>query len=119
MNHNTFFQDLYKAVDSQNVEKLADSMTEDGVFRFANIPAVEGRQNISQFLAGFYQTIKSIQHSNIKSWHIDDNAFVTGEVTYTRPDDFKLKVPFSVHFKFNGDRIKEWLIFVDNSALYN
>jgi ketosteroid isomerase-like protein len=118
MNQNTFVTDLYRAVDAQDVQKLTDHMTEDALFQFANLPAVVGRDNISGFLTGFYQTIKSIRHTEIESWFKDDVCFVTGKVTYVRPDDFTLTVPFGVLLKFNGDLVREWLIFVDNSELY-
>jgi hypothetical protein len=118
MNQNTFAQELYSVVDAQDVDELLTYMTADSKFQFANIPAVEGRGNIGQFLTGFYKTIKSIKHTEIESWWKDDKCFVTGKVTYVSPSDFTLKVPFGVLLRFNGDLIKEWLIFVDNSELY-
>lgn len=118
MNQDTFVTKLYQAVDAQDVSTLAGRMTEDGIFRFANIPAVQGRDNISAFLSGFYQTIKSIKHSGIESWSSDGVTFVTGNVTYVSPTDFILTVPFGVLLKFRGELISEWLIFVDNSELY-
>ena len=118
MNRDTFAVELYSVVDTMDAGRLSTYLTEDSQFRFANIPAVEGRENIRQFLEGFYQTIKSIRHSGIESWWKDDQCFVTGKVTYVRPDDFSLTVPFGVQLKLDGDLIQEWLIFVDNSELY-
>jgi len=118
MDQNTFVTDLYRAVDAQDVSKLAGYLTPDSKFQFANLPAVVGRDNISGFLTGFYQTIKSIRHTEIESWFKDDVCFVTGKVTYVRPDAFTLAVPFGVLLKFNVGLVREWLIFVDNSELY-
>jgi ketosteroid isomerase-like protein len=118
MNQNTFATELYSVVDAKDAGRLSSFLTEDATFQFANIPAVRGRENIKQFLEGFYQTIKSIKHSEIESWWKEDVCFVTGNVSYVRPDDFTLKVPFGVLLKFKGDFIREWLIFVDNSELY-
>lgn len=118
MDQNTFAAELYRVVDAKDAGRLSTYLAENAKFQFANIPAVYGKENIRQFLEGFYQTIKSIKHSEIESWWDDDVCFVTGRVTYVRPDDFTLAVPFGVLLKFDGDLIREWLIFVDNSALY-
>ena len=118
MNQDTFAAELYSVVDAKDASKLSAYLTEGSKFQFANMPAVTGKDNIRQFLEGFYQSIKSIKHSEIESWWKDDVCFVTGNVTYVRPDDFTLKVPFGVLLKFDGDLIREWLIFVDNSELY-
>jgi hypothetical protein len=118
MNQNTFVNELYNTVDAQDVDHLSTFLTADARFQFANIPAVEGKENITQFLSGFYQSIKSIKHTGLEVWWKDDACFVTGKVTYVRPDDFSLSVPFGVLLKFQEDLIKEWLIFVDNSELF-
>jgi len=118
MNTNSFVDELYQAVDDQDVKKLTGYLTEDSLFQFANIPGVQGKQNISDFLTSFNQTIKSISHTELESWFKDGVSFVTGKVTYVRPDDFTLTVPFGVLLKFKGDLIKEWLVFVDNSELF-
>lgn len=118
MNKENFVKELYQAIDSMNTQKLVSSMTQNGTFRFANMPGVVGSENITAFLNGFFQSIKSIRHSELESWFVDKVVFVTGNVTYTRPDDFSLTVPFSVLLKMDGELIHEWLIFVDNSPLY-
>ena len=41
-----------------------------------------------------------------------------GNVTYTRLDGSTLSVDFSNTFRLNGNKIKDYLIFIDNSDLY-
>jgi len=118
MIQNNFITELYRAIDAKDASKLVSNMTEDSIFRFANIPAVEGKENITAFLAGFFQSIKSIFHSDLEYWNAVDVWFVTGYVNYTRFDDSVLKVPFAVLLKMKADLIREFLIFVDNSELY-
>jgi ketosteroid isomerase-like protein len=119
MTQNNFVSDLYSAIDAKDTRKLVSNMTEDSIFRFANIPAVEGKGNITDFLDGFFQSIKSIRHSDLESWNIANVWFATGHVNYTRHDDSTLKVPFGILLKMKADLIKEFLIFVDNSELYS
>jgi ketosteroid isomerase-like protein len=118
MNQNNLIPVIYRAIDAKDTAALVSFMTEDAIFRFANIPAVEGKDNISAFLAGFFQSIKAIRHSELEYWNVADVWFVTGNVNYTRLDELILKVPFGVLLKMKNDLIKEFLIFVDNSELY-
>jgi ketosteroid isomerase-like protein len=119
MQKNHFIPDMYRTIDSMDTNGLVNLMTEDAIFRFANLPAVEGKQNIAAFLRGFFQSIKAISHSALEYWNTGNVWFVSGQVSYTRLDNSVLQVPFAVLLKMEAEFIKEFLIFVDNSALYN
>jgi ketosteroid isomerase-like protein len=118
MSKDTFVKDMYKIVDAKDGAALAALMTEDGIFKFANMPGVQGRDNITEFLDGFFQSIKAISHSKIEDWMTDNTRFAIGNVTYTRHDDSTLAVPFSVVLRMDGKLISEYLIYVDTSELY-
>lgn len=118
MSTDNFVKDMYGIVDAMSGAKLAELMTEGSVFRFANIPAVQGKEAVIGFLDNFFQSIKGIKHSEIEDWKTDNTRFATGNVTYTRHDDSELSVPFSVILKMQGDLINEYLVFVDTSELY-
>jgi ketosteroid isomerase-like protein len=118
MSTDNFVKDMYGIVDAKDGAALAAIMTEDGIFRFANIPAVQGKEAITGFLDNFFQSIKGIAHDQLEDWKVDSTRFATGRVTYTRHDDSALAVPFSVILKMQGDLIAEYLIFVDASELY-
>lgn len=118
MSKDSFIKDMYAIVDAQDGARLANMMTDNGIFRFANIPAVEGKEAIAGFLDNFFQSIKAIRHSEIEDWKVDDTRFASGMVTYTRHDDSELSVPFSVILKMKNEKIHEYLIFVDTSELY-
>ena len=109
---------MYRAIDAKNGVKMVSFMTEDSIFRFANMPPVQGKQNIINFLDGFFQSIKSIHHTGIECWNSGNAWFVEGNVAYTRHNDSVLKVPFGVLLKMDADLIKDFLIYVDASELY-
>ena len=119
MNHHTFIPELYKAVDAQDVYRISECLAADATMVFANMPPVAGKMEIGKFLTGFFQSIESIQHTEIEHWFTEDVCFVTGKVKYVRHDDHMLKVPFGVLLRLRGGLIAEWHIFVDNSALYS
>lgn len=118
MNQNNFVPELYNAIDAKDTSRVVSNLIGDSIFRFANLPGVEGKENITSFLDGFFQSIKSIRHTELEYWNTDNVWFVTGNVNYTRYDDSVLKVPFGVLLKMKTDLIREFLIFVDNSELY-
>ena len=111
-------QDLFKAIDAFDTRKFASYLDDNANFRFANIPVVTGRNNIFDFVAGFFQGIKAISHKNLEFWELEGIRFVNGNVTYTRHDNSTLSVDFSNTFKLEGDKIKEYRIFIDNSELF-
>jgi ketosteroid isomerase-like protein len=118
MTQNHFILEMYKAVDAKSGAGMCEFVTEDATFKFANLPSVEGKSNIITFLDGFFASIKSIKHTNIEYWNSGNVWFVTGTVTYTRLNDSRLPVPFSVLLKMHENLIKDYLIYVDASELY-
>lgn len=118
MNPDDFTIDLFTIVDTMNGAGLAARITENGIFRFANIPRVQGREAIAAFLDNFYASIKAIRHDQLKGWQSGDTRFATGRVTYTRHNGSTLSVPFANILKMKGDLIDEYLVFVDASELY-
>lgn len=118
MTQDNFILDMYRAIDAKDSVGMCNFLTEDAIFKFANLPAVEGKSNIIAFLDGFFQSIKAIQHTQIESWNSGNAWFASGTVTYTRHDDSQLIVPFGVLLKIQESLIKDYNVFVDASELY-
>lgn len=110
--------EVFNAIDSFDSDKFVSYMTDDAAFRFGNMPAVEGKENIREFVAGFFKSIKGIKHDQMEIWEADGVKLMNGRVTYTRHDDSLLSVFFANTFKMKGDKIKDYFIFVDTSELY-
>jgi hypothetical protein len=118
MTQNDFIPGMYRRVDAMDTVGFVSLFTQDGIFRWANMPPVTGKQNIEAFLNAFFQSIKAISHTDLEYWDVPGIKFATGNVNYTRHNDTLLRVPFSVILKFKGELINEFLIFVDTSELY-
>ena len=110
--------DLFAAIDRFDTETFASYLDEDARFKFANIPVITGKNNIFEFVAGFFQSIKAIRHKNFEIYELEGIRFVLANVTYTRLDGTTLSVDFSNTFKLKGNKIKDYLIFIDNSELF-
>jgi hypothetical protein len=111
-------QDLFAAIDKFDTKVFASYLDDEARFKFANIPVITGKNNIFEFVAGFFQSIKAIRHKNLEIYELEGIRFVIGNVTYTRLDGSKLSVDFSNTFRLNGNKIKDYLIFIDNSDLF-
>lgn len=118
MQDNSFIQSVFEAVDKSDAHGLAEFMTEDAVFRFSNHPPVTGKGEIIPFLENFFASIKGTRHDQLEFWKIPAGYVMNGRVTYTRHDGSTYPCWFSNTFRMEGDKIREYLIFVDNSQLY-
>jgi hypothetical protein len=109
---------LFKSIDEADVKTFLTFLDEEANFKFANLPVVSGKKNIGEFLDGFFKSIRSLSHKNLEVYELDGVRFVNGNVTYTRHDGSTLSVDYSNTFKLKNGRIRDYLIFVDNSELY-
>ena len=118
MNEQKWLSDLFCAIDQKDTTSFTSFLAEDCVFRFGNMPSVQGRTNIREFVNGFFDSIKSLSHEIDEQWDIPAGKVCHGMVSYTRMNDSVLTVPFSNIFKLNDGGIDEYLIFADTSRLY-
>lgn len=109
---------LFAAIDRQDADAFAEFVTEDARFAFGNLPAVEGRVAIRDFVAGFFSSIRALSHVVPDAWQAGDTMICRGEVSYTRHDGSVLTVPFANVFRMEGDKVRDYRIYMDASALY-
>jgi len=110
--------ELFTSIDEKNIEKFSSFLADDCSFRFGNIPEVQGANEISKFVAGFFDSIESLKHDISDIWIVPDGAICHGIVSYIRHDKSVLSVPFSNIFKYDNGKIHSYLIFADTSQLY-
>lgn len=118
MEFKTFVNKVYQSIDRKDASGFAAYIAPNGIFRFANNQAVTGTAAIEAYVAGFFQSLKGISHSNLESWRAEDAIFVNGRVKYTRLNDTTLELPFSCTWKMTDQLIDQYLIYIDSSELY-
>ena len=107
-----------KTIDAKDSDGFAGLMTENGVFRFGNAPEVTGRKAIADYVAAFFNMIGSSEHSVINSWEHNGNVIWEGQVKYTRLDGKQVTVNFCNIFYMKDELIDKYLIFIDNTPLF-
>ncbi len=110
--------DLFAAIDRGDAEAFAAFLSADARFRFGNAEPIHGRAAIRDAVAGFFGAIAGAQHTLEDSWDTGNAVVCHGTVRYTRRDGSTLVVPFANVMKMEGERIGEYLIFVDTSTLF-
>lgn len=118
MDTKEYLDGLGKIIDAKDSKGFADYITENGSFRFGNWPPVIGREAIINAVDAFFASIKSSKHSVVKYWKDENSIVWQGEVLYTRLDGNQVTVNFVNIFNMSGDKIQDYLIYIDNSPLY-
>lgn len=109
---------LFAAVDRMDHVAFADLLAPDALFRYGNSAPVHGRAAIKDIVADFFSALQGLNDRIEDRWILPDTVIVTGTVTYTRHDGSTLQVPFANILRLRDSRIFQYLIFVDNSALF-
>ncbi len=112
-----WIQELTASIDAMDADTFASFLTEDAQFRYGSSPATVGKENIRDGVAMFFTQYKKLRHSLIGTWTLPDVVFMQGDVTYTRLDGADITVPFVNCLKMRGDKIHEYLIYIDPSPM--
>ncbi|WP_096087368.1 nuclear transport factor 2 family protein [Agaribacterium haliotis] len=112
-------QALFASVDQMNADSFAEFLADDASFIFGNAEAVNGKANIKSAVAGFFSSIKAIEHQIDQIWDGGGDVICNGHVKYLRHDDTTLEVPFANVLILKGELIYKYLIYVDTSKLHN
>jgi ketosteroid isomerase-like protein len=118
MRTHDWVRELFTAIDAGDATGFGEFLADDAAFRFGNAEPVHGKTAIVDAVKGFFGSIKSVHHEIEESWFTDGAVIVHGTATYTSHDGGSITVPFCNVFKMSGDRIREYLIYVDVSGLY-
>jgi len=110
---------VFASVDAMDVEAFLDFFEDDAIFRFGNAPAASGKDEISRTVEGFFASIGGLQHEILETWVEDKAVICQGNVTYTRTDGSEITLAFVTIWKLAGERISEYLIYMDINPLFS
>ena len=119
MDVKNFIQEVSEAIDAKDSDKFASYITPDGQFRFGNAPSLYGTEDIRNGVAQFFTMIKASRHELVNFWEGDNSIVWQGKVHYTRLDDKEVAIDFVNIFNMDGEKVKDYLIYIDNSPLFS
>jgi ketosteroid isomerase-like protein len=111
-------KEIFADIDSMNPDKFVAHLTEDVVFRFGNGDPVVGRPAVRDAVAGFYTTISGMTHHMLKTYDVDDTTIAQVDVEYERQDGKSVVTPNVDVLVFDGDRVKNWQIYIDLAPVF-
>jgi len=118
MSDPSWIETMFAALDTEGVPGLFPYMHEDVEFRFGSFPAGRGRETFDQTWRAISPHIASLSHDVLDIWDNGDSAVCRGNVTYTLIEGGRVTVPFANVFYLRDDKIAEYLIYVDASAVF-
>lgn len=119
MSQTTWIRKLFQTIDAKDTESFLSFLSDDAQLRFGSAPLVVGKDAIRGAIDGFFAGIEALQHRIMQTWEHPDVAICQGEVTYTRTDGSQVILPFMNLFAMEGDRIQEYLVYIDMGPLYS
>lgn len=75
MQDNNTIKNLFASIDNKNVEEFTSFLDDNCCFRFGNLPALTGADEIGNFVSGFFDSIESLQHEISDFWSISSALF--------------------------------------------
>jgi ketosteroid isomerase-like protein len=112
-----WLRQLFSAIDARDTERFLGFLVENATFRLGNQPALRGQTVIGAAVQGFFASIKGCRHEVLGSWSDPDGIVCHGRVTYTRADGRQVTVPFANVMLMRGERVSDYLVFVDLAPL--
>ncbi|MEO1006241.1 MAG: nuclear transport factor 2 family protein [Cyanobacteria bacterium J06638_38] len=109
----------FRDVDSLNPQRVTQHYQQDGTFRFANHPPVQGLKEIETLLTNFYRQIQSMEHINTGLWLGNNSAVFEAEVIFVRHDGAKVEIPAISIIRRQEALIKSFMFVMDASPLQN
>ena len=113
-----WLEKIGKTIHAKNAKRFREFGTDGGEIRFGSAEPVVGRKNIEDYVAAFFGMIGSSAHEVLNCWDNGKEIVWEGKVVYTRLDGKVVPVNFTNIFYMDGDLIKRYLIFIDNTPLF-
>ena len=113
----SWIENMFAAIDRKDTDAFMDFLAPSCIFRFGNMPLLEGKENIRNFTRDFFASLEAISHDLTEIWNIPNGIVCHGRVKYTRKDASTLVIPFADILKRKDKGITQYLIFADASVL--
>ena len=112
------YRDLFKAIDTADVEGFMKWLADDCSFTYGSQDPVRGAEAVRAMVDGFLQSFAAVGHQVDANWEVDGTAITEGTVTYTTDDGRSTAIPFCNVFHLAEDgRIRDYRIYIDPAPL--
>ena len=103
--------EIFADIDSMIADKFLAHL-------FGNGDPVVGHTAVREAVNGFWTTINGMHHHLLKSYDVGDTTIAQLDVEYERRDGKSVTVPNADVLIFEGDRVKNWQIYIDLAPVF-
>ena len=108
---------VFKTIDAQDAQGFAKYFMDDGMFVFGSFPAAQGTQAISEFVAYFFSTIKSLSHELQHINEVNGVHYIHFDVTYEVIDGRTVTISGLETIEMLAGLISKYVIYMDPTPL--
>ena len=109
---------IFADIDGMDADKFLSHLTPDVRFRFANMDPALGHAAVKEGVEGFWTTIAGLTHHILKVHELGDTVIVQIDVEYRRLDGKSVTVPNCDVLIFDGDKVRDWQIYIDLAPVF-
>ncbi|MGK7312271.1 MAG: nuclear transport factor 2 family protein [Candidatus Longimicrobiales bacterium M2_2A_002] len=113
----SWYDGILERVDAGDAEGFVSYLTDDATFKWGARDAVHGNDAVREFVDAFLDMFDGTQHVLTETLEHGDTRVCRGTVTYFTRDGREIPTPFCNVFHMEGDKIRDYLIYIDPSPL--
>src|SRR2546423_15296791 len=118
-NRQDLVRSLFAAVDDMDVDGVAAHLSDDVVLAFGSSEPVAGKAGFEQTTIAFFAALRGLRHEIGDVWQPEPDVVITEmTVHYTRLDGGQLSLPCCNVFRFRGDLICDYRIYMDANPVF-
>jgi ketosteroid isomerase-like protein len=110
---------LLAAIDRRDWTAFGAFLTDDVTFRYGSQAAVTGKPAVLAAAEAAVAPFLAVAHTYDRDWTTDTDAVVAGQVAYMLGTGETIALPFLNRFTLVDGRIREYLIYIDASPVFN
>lgn len=112
-------KEAYAAVERNDVDTYVTYFTTDAVYKVGNFEPVIGHEGIRALAAPLVDMFTSVTHDVKKFWQLDNVVICEMDITYSRKDGKVAVIPCVDVIRFEGDKVKELLAYLDPTPAFS
>lgn len=113
------FREMIALFNQLDVETALSYYTDDAYYRYGSFPPVKGRDAIrASTYSSHLDFIAKMSFNILQVWELGDTVIAEMELPHELKDGRTLILPCTDIVRFEGDKVKDFRVFIDPSPLF-
>lgn len=113
----SWYDRVLHAVDAKDSDAFCAYLTHDATFKWGAQEAVQGNGAVKDYVDAFLAMFAGTRHTLEETLEDGASRICRGTVTYFTKDGGEISTPFCNVFHMEGEKIRDYLIYIDPSPL--